>query len=268
MRPRGYLRTDAPIGFPFSSHVTNSPAPPPLPPGLANYPGPHRLLKAGLGYLQADVWATTRPDGQPAVWKSWWRRPLPERVILCRWLAGREHRVLCRLDGLPEVPRALNRPDPFTIEMTLLDAEPVAEVKRGGALPPEYFTRLWALLAEMHRRGVNHGDLRRKNLLRAPEDPASPRMVDFTQCLCVALPPRGIGGLLLRQAVRVDRAHFLKLKKWYLGPEHMTPEELSEMERTPWHLSLGRFFRRGLYRPLKHWRRGRRRSGPPRRHSG
>ncbi len=241
--------------------MTSTPETHPLPPGLEEYPGPHRLLKAGAGYLQADVWATVRPDGSPAVWKSWWRRPLIERALFARWLARREYRTLRRLAGLPGLPRPFRRPDPYTIEMTLLDAEPVPEVKHGGVLSPEYFARLWELLGEMHRRGVNHGDLRRKNLLRAPGDPHSPRMVDFTQCLCVAVPPRAIGKLLLREAMRVDRTHFLKLKKWYLGPEHLSPPELEEINRTPWHLSLGRFFRRRFYRPLKHWRRGKRKAG-------
>lgn len=232
---------------------------------MKSYPGPHRLFKAGVGFFQPDVWATIRHDGTPVVWKSWWRRPLPERQLTGRWLAAREYRVLRRLRGIPEVPRPVSRPDPFTIEMTLLDAEPVPEVKHGSVLAPVYFDRLWAILAEMHLRGTNHGDLRRKNLLRAPGDPATPRMVDFTQCLCVRTPPRGLGAILLRQAVRVDRTHFLKLKRWYLGPAHLSPGELRETERdAPWHLSVGRFFRRKLYRPLKHWWRGKKRSPLPR----
>ncbi len=228
---------------------------PPPPPGA---PGGTSLLKAGSGAFSPDIWIVDS-HGNPRVWKSWWRRPWIEKHTFGRWLARRESRITSVLQDLEGFPRFLSRPHPWTLEISLLDAEPVPELKGGKGLNAQYFARLEGLLSEMHRRGVNHGDLRRKNLLRAPGDPSTPRVVDFTQCFYMPPPRRGPRRWIFRQAVRVDRVTFLKLKSWFLGRETLTPAECEEISRIPWHLYLGRFLRKKIYRPFKHWRQGTRR---------
>lgn len=220
--------------------------------------GPARLLKASRGALQPDVWVI-EGGGTRQVWKTWGRRPTLERKSLCAWLACREGRILRRLDGIDGVPRFLDHPQPWTLVMTMLEAEPVPEVKRGGILTPAYFDKLWTMISAMHERGIIHGDLRRKNLLRAPDDPDTPRIVDFTQCLHFRQPVTGLRRIILREAIRIDRVTFLKLKRWYLPLDAMTAGEIEEMRDIPWHLTLGQMLRKRLYRPFKHWRHGRRR---------
>jgi hypothetical protein len=173
-------------------------------------------------------------------------------------MAQHEGRVLERLAGVPGTPAFLGHPHPWTLEMELLRAEPVPEEKHGKALSPLYFERLEAALAEMHRRGVNHGDLRRKNLLRAPGDPDTPLLIDFTQSLLISMPPRFPGAWFLAEAVRIDRVTLLKLKRWYLGDGALGQAERAELDRVPWHLSVGRLLRHHLYRPVRRLMQGKR----------
>lgn len=228
----------------------------PAPPGA---PGRAVLLKKGRGLFQPDIWIVDA-DGGAVVWKTWQRKSALERFLYGRRLARHEARVLRVLGDLEGFPRFLAHPDPWTIAMTLLDSEPIPEVKGGQVLTPLYFDRLWEMLRAMHGRGVNHGDLRRRNLLRAPGDPSTPRMVDFTQSFAFRPPVRGLRAMILRQAIRIDRVTFLKLKRWYLGRENLTGEEIRDMEAIPWHLSVGKFLRKKLYRPFKHAVFGRRKS--------
>lgn len=227
-------------------------------PAPPDSPGRVVLLKRGRGVFQPDLWVVDA-DGEPRVWKTWRRKNTIERCLYGKRLARREGEILQRLSDLEGLPRFLSHPDPWTIEMTLLDAEPVPEVKEGGGLTAVYFDRLWELLDGMHQRGINHGDLRRKNLMRAPGDASTPRMLDFTQSFSFTPPVVGIRARLLREAIRVDRVTFLKLKRWYLGRACLTPEEIADMEAIPWHLKAGQFLRKKMYRPLKHLIRGKKR---------
>lgn len=234
----------------------------PRPPGA---PGEVRLLKAGFGFLQPDIWIVDAVR-EPRVWKTWGRKIWIERKTFGCWLARREGHIIGRLQDLPGFPAFLSHPDPWTVEMTLMDAEPVPEEKGAQSLPPLYFDRLWDELQAMHARGINHGDLRRKNLLRSPTNPAEPRMVDFTQCLNFQPPVHGIRAAIFSRAVRIDRLTFLKLKQWYLGEEALTAEERAERADVPWCLKAGQFLRKRIYRPLRRRARGdghrsRRRSG-------
>ncbi len=224
-----------------------------------NAPEPVKLLKAGQGFLQPDIWIVSLDD-HPVIWKTWGRRPSWEKRTFGRWLAKRENRVIIALQDLAGFPSSLRQPHPWTIAMTLLDAEPVPEIKGEESLNSEYFAQLEEMLATMHHRGINHGDLRRKNLLRAPGDPSSPRIVDFTQCLYFSPPQGFIKKKIFEQAIRIDRVTFLKLKHWYLGSEALSEEEHQERKARPWHLRLGRTLRKKVYRPIKHLRQGKKRT--------
>lgn len=201
-----------------------------------------------------DVWIVDT-EGTPAVWKTWWRRPKLERMIFGKWFAFREGKILRRLSKMEGFPRFLSNPDPCTLEMTLLLAEPVPEEKHGKSISSLYFKRLEKMLQKMHKEGINHGDLRRKNLLRAPNDPHTPLMVDFTQCLCFTPPIRGLRRLIMKEAIRIDQTTVAKLKKWFLGDEALSDQDFKALGDVPWHLYLGRFLRKKIYRPFKHWRR-------------
>lgn len=219
-------------------------------PPPSDAPLPVRLLKASEGIGKPSIWIVDL-NGTPRVWKTWASRPGWERRTLGRRLAHREGRIIRALSGLEGFPTFLGHPHPWTLEMSLLDAEPVPEIKHGDALTPLYFDRLWAALSAMHQRGINHGDLRRKNLLRAPGDPNTPRLVDFTQSMHVPPPGSFPWSWFLSEAIRIDRVTFLKLKRWYTGPDSMTEVERQDALSIPWHLRVGRFFRQFCYRPVR-----------------
>lgn len=207
------------------------------------------LLKAGQGIAHPDVWEI--PGGAGSVWKTYRRRPYFERATLGRWLAAREARVLRQLEGLPGVPRLVGRPDPFTVAMSRLDAEPVPTRPRGAMKEPLYFDRLWDLLQTMHARGLTHGDIRKKNILRSAADPSEPMLVDFTQSLVVAPGSGWPWRSLLARAQRVDRIKFLECKAWLLE-SGLTPAEQTELDRlSDWATYLGKWLRREVYGRLR-----------------
>lgn len=210
-----------------------------------------RLLKAASSYLQPDVWRIDPPGGAPGeIWKSFAARPAWMRATIGRWLTAREASNLEAVRGIRGLPEHLGRPDPWTLRMTLLDADPVPEVKHGGDLDPAFFEDLEALVAAIHARGLNHGDIRRKNLMRRRGD-GGPALVDFAQSFNIRRGFRPLVRIVLRTARTIDRQKLLKLKSWYLGRPCLTDEELAELDAPPWHLRLGRFARKGLYKPLK-----------------
>lgn len=208
------------------------------------------LLKAAHSPLQPDVWKVYGKDG-PKVWKTFRESPSLLRRTICRWIAAREARNLRLLEGMDGIPRLISMPEPWTIEMTWLNAEPLPEVKQ--SLPQAYFIRLDAMLSEMHSRGLNHGDLRRKNLLRDTET-GEPRLLDFAQSLYGSTQSSLYFKIIVQRAFEIDRLKLLKLKKWYLGGAALTDEERRDLAAIPLHLRAGRFLRKRLYRPLKHWR--------------
>src|SRR5690606_1580183 len=110
-------------GAPAISHRSQKiPSPP------SGAPGQAKLLKAGRGFFQPDIWIVDA-DGDARVWKTWQRRPAPERFLVGRWLAKREGLTIRALQDMEGFPALLGWPDPATVEMTLMNAEPVPEVK-------------------------------------------------------------------------------------------------------------------------------------------
>jgi len=168
-------------------------------------------------------------------------------------LAAREARALERLDALAEVPRLLGRPDKCSIEMSYMDSIPFPNSKDTTSVPPTYFDHLWGVVAQMHALGMNHGDIRRKNLLRDAKDTSRPVVLDLTQSFTFSSSKSLVAKIMMPWLIRVDRIKFLQLKADH-APTGMTPGEVAELEDRPIHMGLGRFLRKKIYRPFKHWR--------------
>lgn len=215
------------------------------------------LLKRGPSLFQPDVWKVWPEGAEPTVWKTFRDRPAWARTTVCRFITRREAGNLRALRGLDGVPQFLGQPDPWTVEMTWLEGAVLPNDKRGHALDEAFFDDLSALVAEIHARGLNHGDLRRKNVMRDPQSNA-PVLIDFAQSMNARRPFAVFSRLFFATARRVDAVRIIRLKKWYLGEEQLADEERRLFRHPPWYMRLGRGFRRGLYRPLKHWSRARR----------
>ena len=140
-----------------------------------------------------------------------------------RLLTGREVRAYGRLEGVPGIPRFLGRLDAWALAVEWVPGRDLGKCPK-GSLGPATFERLAATVAEMHRRGVVHLDLRqRRNVL--VDDAGVPRVIDFSSGL--ALRP---GGWRLRRLSSVDRSGVLKYKRRFL-PDSLTEEERRSLER-------------------------------------
>lgn len=212
-----------------------------------------RHLKHTRGFCSPDVILMVDATGRRFVRKTWEVRPAWERSTFGRWLARREARALHRLRGIEGVPELIARPEHWTIDMAWIDTAPFPCTDRHTPVSPLYFERLWTIILEMHRRGMNHGDLRRKNLLVFAGDAERPVVLDLTQSFTFDDPRSLVARLVLGPAQRVDRLKFLKIKNLH-APAAMTREEVADLAQVPLHVRLGRALRRYLYRPVKRWR--------------
>ena len=101
-----------------------------------------------------------------------WRRTLGRRLI------RREREILRHLSGVPGVPRLIGAagPDGF-----LFEYEPgrlFTEFTSESRLPAAFLAGLEETVAEIHRRGIAHGDLaNRENILVGPD--FRPTIFDF-----------------------------------------------------------------------------------------
>ncbi len=140
-----------------------------------------------------------------------------------KWLLDREARALKELRDVPEVPRFLGRPDSYGIAIeyrageTLRDHDP-------NRLPPSYFHALESVVKSIHRKGIVHSDLKKKeNLMVSPE--GRPVLIDFGTHFRVKSPVRFVNNFLYEQFRQIDRNAVAKLKSRYC------PETLTEAER-------------------------------------
>ena len=137
--------------------------------------------------------------------------------------------------------------------MTFMLAEDLPTREARSTVTAEYFDALDEIVSNIHSRGMTHGDLRRRNLMRHPQT-GLPVVIDFTQSLSRRNP---LLRLFLPLARRIDRSKLLRLREWYVGAENMSQEQRRELEDgTPLSLRVGQMLRSRLYRPLKHWYKG------------
>src|SRR5690606_244877 len=136
--------------------------------------------------------------------------------------------------------------------MEWLDARPLPRTKMRDILGLEFFDHLTALVEEMHKRGVAHGDLRRRNILRGLD--GLPKLIDFATAVHSSDTPDG--GRVFRAVCEVDHITLLKIRARYF-PDSLSEEDRHKLEDVPWHLRLGRYLRQNVYAPLT--KKGRRR---------
>ena len=150
-------------------------------------PGPQELLRwleqelsrsagepLGSGY-QANVSLHRGPFGAVVVKEA---RRWPLFTFVTKWTLEREHEVYRRLEGVPGVPRCHGLLDGRYL--VLEHVEGASLRRRELEAPPDtaFFARLLDTLRAMHRAGVAHGDLKRKdNILVAAGD--VPYVIDF-----------------------------------------------------------------------------------------
>lgn len=181
-----------------------------------------------------------------------------------RWLFGfvglaREHHALACLDGLAGIPRTYGVVNGDTLLTDYIaDGRPL--VSRRELAPEDYppllfFERLRALIANMHRCGVVHGDMRRTNILRTPAD--EPFLIDFTTAVrWHRFNP--LNRVLFHALRRADLFAATKFQASFY-PDSLSAAETQSILANPWYLALGRFLRKRVYRKWIKQRRWRER---------
>ena len=208
------------------------------------------LLHRARSAAQGDVYVLQR-NGRELVLKDCSRRWGPFRWLWGAYILKREYRVLEQLAGVHGVPVVYGWIDRNGMLMERLSAEQMPSRKKSN-LTTEFFDRLQFIVAIMHERGVAHGDLRRANILVDGE--GRPHVIDFATAM---LRESVLGRLLFRFVARIDQQKNVRLKKYYLGREALTPEEQEQVARRPLTQKIGRFLKKRIYRHIKQkaWRR-------------
>ena len=205
---------------------------------------PAQVLKNARSFVQPDIVLYDTPEGK-YVLKDFSRRLAIFRNTWGRFVARREVAAYRRLDGMANVPRVIAVLDPYAFVMDYIDAAPLPASQNRWDVGLEFFDALRAMIAEMHRRGVAHGDLRKRNILITPD--RQPCLIDFE----TAILDKGtrFSGWLFRKIAHVDDITVTKLKCKYF-PRRSTAQEKQQLRSIPWHLRLGRFLRKRVYRPV------------------
>jgi len=169
--------------------------------------------------LKHDSWAATAVYRSPRrTAKCKFNRTQAIGLLPMRWLgrllAAREQWFMVRLVGIQGIPVSLGavsvdgRPLPNAVAHEWIAGHALAE---GEQVDDRFFPTLTAILAAVHRRGVAHVDLhKRENLL--VDDAGRPHLIDYQ--ISFGLPAGGVSaflmGGLLRLLQRCDEYHLLK----------------------------------------------------------
>jgi len=126
-----------------------------------------------------------RPDirrevvhGRAAVVKDYGRCGPLFRLVFGRWLVGRECRAYRLLAGVPGVPELIGRQGPYALAVEHVEAVPYHQLP-ADELPADFFERLGRLVADLHARGVAHGDLKMPHNVLVDRQ-GQPYVVDLT----------------------------------------------------------------------------------------
>jgi hypothetical protein len=147
-------------------------------------------------------------------------------------LVRHEADLLTRLGDLDGIPRLMGVVDNCILVHAFI---PGHSLRKGQRVDDDFFERLANLIHALHRRGIAHVDLeKRQNVLVG--DDGRPYLLDFQISwpwplgwMTQTWPGRWLG----RRLQQGDRYHLLKLRRRF-RPDQMTPEELAESYRRPW----------------------------------
>lgn len=176
------------------------------------------------------------------------------RLLVSRQLVRRELQAYRKLDGCPGTPRLLAQLDGYGLILEYIPGKLLSKTDP-QQLSPEIFDRLRDLLREMHRRGIVHRDIRRKNILITPA--GQPILIDFNTALAKGPCYRLINQWFFRIFREIDHQTLLKIKDSFY-PGLLTLDERARLNRPLPLLRLGRFLRRRVFRKLKRRLQGKR----------
>ncbi len=199
---------------------------------------------------QADIYEL-QWDGKTAILKDFSARPTLVRRWWSRPILARELRVLMMLQGMPGVPEIYATAGPDAFIMERLNAAPMPGRKMPP--PPDHFwASARAVLAELHSRGISHGDIRRKNLMIDHNGQAC--LIDFATAIIQN--NSRLSRFLCKRCQRIDHITYARIKASY-NLDNLDEEEQRWLDEEPWYLRLARGFKKRFF-PLRRasfWRK-------------
>ncbi len=167
-----------------------------------------------------------RMHGEDAVVKDYGRSGNIFKHLLGAFLSRREAAALRRAAGIPSVARVISLPRPWILVIEHIQGTRIAEADP-ELLTPEFFSHLSALIAQLHGRGIAHGDLEKlDNLLITPD--GEPAIVDFAAAVMSGGNP--LAALALPYLIENDRRAVYKAKS-KLASHLLTDREHELLER-------------------------------------
>lgn len=184
-----------------------------------------RVLHRGRGY-QSSVYLVEK-DGRRAAVKDFF---LVQNKAFRRWIApfliAREAKALRVLNGTFGVPQFYGKIDRLAFAMEYIEGTPIADFEE-GRLDPAVFPRVQEVIDEIHRRGVSHGDLkRRSNLLVTPDKQVY--LIDFAAATIGNRPLRFFSNWLQKKMAEIDDKSLPRIKK-FAAPHLMTEDDWDKL---------------------------------------
>jgi predicted Ser/Thr protein kinase len=165
------------------------------------------VRRLGSGY-QGEVYLIDGPDGALIMKRPSGRGAL--RMVR-RAMLRREHAIYQRLQGIAGVPECRGLAPDGSLLLEFIEGRSLREAALAPVERERFFAALRELITAVHRAGVAHGDLKRKdNILVAAGN--RPYLIDFGTAVS-ALPGAGfLRRFLFRQIRRMDLNAWVKLK--------------------------------------------------------
>lgn len=161
------------------SEHTDAKSPGAVPDRSALASATERVLNHG-GWGNPDVLLVWHA-GRHLVVKDFAPRGALVRHFIGPWISRREGRAFRALDGHPAVPRLVGRIDPLAFAVEYRPGRTLFEAKL-QPMAEGFLALLEGALAEMHRRGVVHLDLRNRTNVLCDEN-GWPILLDFGSAL-------------------------------------------------------------------------------------
>jgi predicted Ser/Thr protein kinase len=221
---------------------------PTAPGDLTSAPGGLTRLLA-RGYQGAVYLAETKTG--PVIIKKAMGRGLIRAAR--RAMLRREHAIYARLSGIAGIPACYGLEHGDELVLDFIDGQSLRQANQSAPERELFFSALLELIQAIHRAGVAHGDLKRKDNILLGRD-GQPYVIDFGTA--IAAPP-GCGYLrrkLFELVCRIDLNAWVKLK--YQGnpipvsPADMQyhrptlPERVARIVREPWRRATLRRWRK------------------------
>jgi predicted Ser/Thr protein kinase len=180
-----------------------------------------RVIHRGRGY-QSSVYLVEKDGVRAAVKDFSHVEHRAFRLWIAPLLVAREAKALRTLNVTPGVPRYFGKIDRLAFAMEYIEGTPIADFAE-GELDPVVFPRVQQAIDAIHRRGVSHGDLkRRSNLLVTPEK--NVYLIDFAAATIGNRPLRFFSNWLQKRMAEIDDKSLPRIKK-FAAPDLMTEED-------------------------------------------